>query len=104
MEILDVVKALVLKGHTISMSSDNGQVFFDMNTGAKSHLHIYADAQNNKVVWKARYDNSGEINLDNDVENIIEEIASIVKYQCMCGRDYVNSSWVERFIEYDLNS
>lgn len=98
--IFKLIQALALKGHMITVQSKNGKMFYDMNTGAKSHLHVYAEEQSGKLLWEARYDQSGEMELSDDVEQMVDDITSIVHSKCMCGRDFVNSSWLERFIEY----
>ncbi len=104
LRVVQTMNSLALKGHSITIRSKDGKVFYDMDTMAKSHLHIYAIPVDNKLKWEARYDRAGEIDLETCGENLEEEITNIVFNECLCGKDYVSSAWLERFSEYGLNT
>jgi hypothetical protein len=102
--MLRIVKAmneLAAKGHTITIRSFNGTVVYDMETMAKSHLYIHAYPVNNKLKWEARYDKTGELDLEK-CNNLEEEITRLVFDECMGSQQNASSAWYDRFAEYDL--
>lgn len=102
LRVVQVMNALALKGHSITIRSKDGKVFYDMDTMAKSHLYIYAIPVDNKLAWEARYDKTGEIDLNGVGDDLEEVITNLVHDECMCGKDYASSAWFERFAEYNL--
>lgn len=104
LRVVQTMNSLALKGHSITIMSKDGKVFYDMDTMAKSHLYIYAIPVDNKLMWEARYDRTGEIDLNTVGDNLEEVITALVFNECMCGKDYASSTWFERFTEYGLNT
>lgn len=67
----------------ITLLLEDGVRWYDLNTGMKSQLQIAIIGKD--CVWRGRYERSGTIDDIGDVCRVGGE--------CMCGRDYANSSW-----------
>jgi hypothetical protein len=69
---------------TVSMDKKYG-LMFDMNTMAKSHIHLVMEG--NKWFALMRYDEKHEVE---DVEDL-----KSLGHRAMYGRDYLSADWVE---------
>lgn len=86
----DVVAAAVFRGVSVTLETNvsTGELFYNMNTGAKSHMHIFV--RDEKVIAEMRYGDKEEIN---DFDDLLYAVK-----RCMHGRDYMNSEWVSILI------
>lgn len=75
-----LMERLMQLGLHITMFMENGTVWFDLNTGMKSQLHVRYDENNQILLFKTRYNESGTIEDWNDL--------IYVARRCMCGRDF----------------
>lgn len=98
------IDIIVKAGVQISLSYDTKEhkTYLDLNTGTKSHLHLYLNSDNT-VTFKMRYNTVETINLDHyaDENELVEAIAYLVK-SCMHGRDYINFSWAELMVKLSV--
>lgn len=90
MNILDKMPkpliALMLKeGLTFSIArgADVDGIYLDLNTGMKSHAHLYYE--NDKYILRMRYGTEGVVETLGDVAYWIHD--------CMQGRDFMNGAW-----------
>lgn len=85
MKILELLKDLTKENiwASVHYNEDSDEFFIDLNTHAKSHLHLYE----NGVLVK-RYDRT-EIVFD---ELILRKLCVEFK-DSLCGRDYGNQDW-----------
>lgn len=97
MKIPSVIEELIKKGITVELKhSDEYGLYFDMNTYAKSNLHLVLkpDDEDSFIAY-LRYNESKEVSAD------IHSITYLVK-ECMAGRDYVDHSWSKLMIELGM--
>lgn len=96
---LDVVKALSKIGlNGISLEYDEGKdiLLFNLNTMAKSGLRLSED-----FYVYGRYEYSAKINNNQELEEIIKDLFWEFR-NCLCGRDYYNSEWMEIGVQLGL--
>lgn len=94
MQVIDVVKELTKMGLSdIKLNYDKGRDLFywDLNTGCKSHLHLFED-------WhvEGRYNHSNKFSVV-ELANL-EDILCWLFYEfkgCRYGRDFYNQEWME---------
>lgn len=88
MELKDILVELVKKGLDVSLNFNQVEDIFyiDLNTQAKSHLHLYQDG---KLV--GRY-GSSSIDLNQNIESIIIDLCYEFN-NALCRRTYGNSDW-----------
>ena len=99
MEAFDVVKELVKLGITdieVKYKEDTDMFYYDLKTGAKSHLHFYDDFH-----VEGRYDYSRQLDSDQDIMDVVEELFWEFK-GCIHGRDFYNSQWMELGVKLGL--
>lgn len=91
MEIQDIMKALAKKGISTSMyyNSEKDQCYVDLETRAKSELHLYEDG-----VLRGRYRYEKQIDLIQDIEELITELCHEFNH-ALHGRNYYQEAWVE---------
>jgi len=94
MEVIDVVKALVvggISGIEMCLDRETGEVYYDLKSGAKSHLHLYEG-----FVVKGRYgyENRLDIAEYTTVSDVMGELFLEFK-KCFYGRDFYNPDWME---------
>lgn len=83
----EMVNKLLDNGIVITLSKEDGVVWYDLNTEMKSELLI-AKAEvggDATAVYKKRYGESGEIDTWCDL--------MFTAKQCMHGRDFLHSAW-----------
>ena len=91
MEIQDIMKALAKKGISTSMhyNSEKDQCYVDLETRAKSELHLYEDG-----ILRGRYQYETQINLTQDIEALVTELCHEFN-NALHGRNYCQEAWAE---------
>jgi hypothetical protein len=91
MEIQDIMKALAKKGISTSMhyNSEKDQFYVDLETRAKSELHLYEDG-----ILHGRYQYEKQIDLSQDVELLVTELCHEFN-NALHGRNYCQEAWAE---------
>lgn len=92
MNVSDVVKELCKMGLTgvkFEYDKDQEMFYFDLNTGAKSHLYLYEDFH-----VEGRYNYKSKVHPECGLESILRELYWEFD-NCICGRDYYNYEWKE---------
>jgi len=91
MEIQGIMKALAKKGVSTSMhyNSEKAQCYVDLETRAKSELHLYEDG-----VLCGRYQYEKLIDLNQDIEELITKLCHEFN-QALHGRSYCNGEWAD---------
>ncbi len=97
--MLDVVKQILVEGGDVSVVLVEDELYFDMNSGTKAHLYVATEIVDNKIKYDTRYDNGHMFDIYT-IASAIREITYVVRYECMCGRDFVSSYWMKKFVEY----
>lgn len=94
MQTIDAVKELIRMGLTgikFEYDKTSDLFYYDLNTGAKSHLHLFED-------WhvEGRYNYSNQIEIEEwaTMEHILTRLFWEFK-DCIHGRDYYNTDWME---------
>lgn len=91
MKVQDII--ILLTKHNITLSveydKDRDQIFYNLNTEAKSHLYLYDDG-----TLRGRYKYETVLDLNRDLEDLITELCLEFK-KCLHGRNYYNSFWKE---------
>ncbi len=96
-----LLEKIVDKGIELTLSKDKeGELYFDLNTQAKSHLYLYP-LEDNEVLLKGRYGYSSTIEYYGDFDTFFHDICSEVKH-CLQGRDFMNTNWLEILVEQGL--
>lgn len=90
MEIFEIMKALAKEGISTSMnySLEKEEFYIDLDTRAKSHLHLY---ENGVLLGRCFQE---EIDLTSDIEDLIHYLCINFK-RALWGRNYYNESWVK---------
>ena len=96
----EVIKSLVkrgVRGITVCVSRQ-GDLFYDLNTGAKSHLHLYED-----FTLEGRYDHKYTLDAydTEDIEGILTEVFFCFR-DCLHGRAYYNDDWMKLGVSLGL--
>lgn len=93
------MKVLVKKGISTSIhyNGEKNQFYLDLETGAKSELHLYEDG-----LLVGRYNYEKQINLTQNIEDLVTELCYEFKH-ALCGRDYGQESWVKLCCSKDIN-
>ena len=86
-EFQEMLVDLMRKGLRINMFMEEGVIWFDLNTGMKSHLHIKYDDARQTAEYRARYDTTGVITDWDDLMIVVRE--------CDHGRGFANSTWFD---------
>jgi hypothetical protein len=91
MEIQDIMNALAKKGISTSMhyNSEKDQFYVDLETNAKSELHLYEDG-----ILRGRYQYENQIDLSQDIELLITELCHEFN-NALHGRNYCKEAWAE---------
>lgn len=91
MEIQDIMKALAKKGISTSMhyNSEKDQYYLDLETRAKSELHLYEDE-----ILRGRYQYETQIDLTQDIEALVIELCHEFN-NALHGRNYCQEAWAE---------
>lgn len=94
MQVPEFIEELVKKGIEVTIGfSDKYGIYFDMNTGAKSHCHL---VYNDKNILTA-YMRYGEDETIRDLYDLYWCVKG-----CMYGRDYINSAWAKILVEEEI--
>lgn len=98
MEFFDIVKELVKEGISVEIcyDADREQFFANLNTEAKSHLHLYEN-----LYLRGRYGRKIIIVCEGGSESIISQLCFEFKY-ALCGRDYGNCEWFKLCEKYGI--
>ncbi len=91
MEIQEIMKVLVKDGISTSMhyNSKKDQLYLDLETQAKSDLHLYEDG-----ILRGRYNYEKEIDLNQNIEALITELCYEFN-DALHGRNYYQTAWGE---------
>lgn len=91
MKIQDIMLELAKNGITTSMSydSERKQVYIDLQTDAKSHLHLYEDG-----IIRGRYDYENFINFSQSKEYLILNLCDEFN-DALHGRNYCQKAWAD---------
>jgi hypothetical protein len=84
---------------TIIYDKDKDKFYLDLNTIAKSHLHLYEDG-----ILKGRYNYEKQIDLNDDN---IEQIAIDLCWEfihALHGRDYGSYEWFRLCKQFNINT
>lgn len=89
----DVIECLVEKGITTQIRIDDSfRIYADLNTGAKSHLHLYKDGT---VIGRYGYTNNvfqyGVV-----IQEVIRFLA-LEFVNCLHGRSYYSLEWAKLY-------
>lgn len=76
---------LMRQGLYIEMFMVDGVLWFNMNTGMKSHLHLTYNEKEGFAEYRGRYDATGVITSMDDLESVVRG--------CNYGRGFCNSAW-----------
>ena len=85
-EFDDIILRLVKAGIEITLRCEDTRIIYDLNTGMKSHLHIYWCDQDQAIKCRGRYYHLSTVDT---WDSLLRE----VKY-CMHGRDFANLNWI----------
>ena len=98
MNLKDIMKALGKKNISTSMKYDKSKdlCFLDLETDAKSHLHLYEDS-----IIRGRYEYERSIDLRQDEYELIQELCSEFN-DALHGRGYYQSEWGTLCEEYGI--
>jgi hypothetical protein len=97
--MLDVIKQILVEGGDVSVVLVEDELYFNMNSGTKAHLYVSINIVDNTIRYTTRYDNGHMYNI-HSIADAIEEITYVIRFECMCGRDFVSDYWIKKFIEY----
>lgn len=86
-EFQELLVALMRKGLHIDMFMEKGVLWFNLNTGMKSHLHVKYNEDLQRAEYRARYDTRGVITDWDDLMIVVRE--------CDHGRGFANSTWFD---------
>lgn len=98
-----IIEYLVNKGIdiTISKSKDYG-IYYDLNTGMKSHAHMVFVGMDDCIKIYMRYGEQDSVDLiDKTLDEAIEDLCYIVK-GCLHGRDFMSSNWADLLVELGI--
>lgn len=84
-EFQQMLVDLMKQGLHINMFMEEGTLWFDLNTGMKSHLHLKYNEKEGVAEYRGRYDATGVITDMDDLE--------ITVRGCNHGRGFCNSAW-----------
>lgn len=90
MEILNIMKVLAKYGiiTSIHYNMKKDQFYSDLETRAKSELHLYEDG-----MLRGRYEYEEQIDLTEDIEELITQLCYEFK-NALHGRDYCQDVWL----------
>lgn len=98
-DIFEIQKFLVKKGISVTLnwSRADEQFYLDLNTRAKSGLHLYED-----LTLVGRYDKTKlRINENETIESVGESLCWHF-FDCLHGRNYWNGDWEKLCNEYNI--
>lgn len=98
----NIISFLLKKGIELTLKLDSeDQIYFDLNTKAKSHLYLFPSK--NSLILKGRYDHQTTIDYSDydDFDDIFNQVCFAV-IDCLYGRDYMNTDWVNLLVERNL--
>lgn len=84
-EFQQMLVDLMKQGLEIKMFIRADELWFDLCTGMKSHLHLSYCESIQAARYKARYDKTGIVT---DMDDLLDEVR-----QCNYGRDFSNPVW-----------
>jgi hypothetical protein len=84
----EMIDKMLDNGIEITLKKENGVVWYDLNTGAKSHLWVAKSPNpggDETAISQGRYGHKGSINTWSDLMWEVKD--------CLCGRDYMATNW-----------
>ena len=93
MSFQEMIEELVHRGIEVTLMKVNEHIWYNLNTGMKSHLWIRPGSFGVNF-YEARYDESGTF-------TDLDELFQIAK-NCMHGRDYLHHGWQKVLVEEGL--
>ncbi len=102
MFVLEIAKQILSEGGSVELVVYKGELYFDVKSETKAFLYI-REGEDGSVRYVTRY--SGDENnivYPESVEGAIYDLATIIRQECMCGRDFVSEYWLGKFIGYGL--
>jgi hypothetical protein len=88
-EFQQMLVDLMNQGLRIDMFIEQDTLWFDLNTGMKSHLHITYDEADQIAKFRGRYDKQGVIT---DLDDLLMEVRG-----CDYGRGFASAQWFDIF-------
>lgn len=89
---------------SIKKDQESEEIYFDLNTQAKSWLHLYPNNDNSFTV-RGRYGYETTISYNNseedDFNRVFKELCYEIKH-CLHGRDFMNTDWIETLVEQNV--
>lgn len=93
----EMIDKLLDNGIEITLKKQDGVVWYDLNTGMKSHLWIAKSPDpggDETAIAKGRYGCKGSIDTWSD---LLFEVKG-----CLHGRDFMHSAWKELLVKEDM--
>lgn len=97
-KVQDIMIPLAKKGIETSMKYDTEkkQCYVDLETKAKSELHLYEDG-----ILRGRYQYAKQIDLTKDIEELITELCHEFNH-ALHGRNFCQEGWADLCREKDI--
>lgn len=92
MQVNEIIRALIengIKDITVNLDEEDGVVYYNLNTQAKSHLLLRED-----YVLKGRYDYESKLDPEQDIDEILRDLFWEFR-RCIHGRDFYSADWME---------
>lgn len=80
----ELINSLMSRGIEVTLTIKNGTIWYDLNTGMKSHLRI-AKHDDETFKYEARYTEG--------TEELSWKCLVYLAQHCLCGREYMRSAW-----------
>lgn len=89
--LFEIIKALAVEGinTSIQYDKDRDQIYADLNTMAKSELHLYENG-----IIRGRYEYENQLIFDRYFEDVIIDLCYEFEH-ALHGRDYYNPNWAK---------
>jgi hypothetical protein len=91
MTFQEIISRLLDEKIKITIFKEDGLIWYDLNTGMKSHLYIADDGE---FKYKGRYDKEGEFETFGELLRIVSG--------CRHGRDFANEDWMNLLVKEEL--
>lgn len=93
---IKIIEELVRNRIEVTLKLDNDKLIADLNSLTKSHCYMNLSLSNEcQLVFHLRYDRTLVIDKFVSIEDAIDQILSIILYDCTHGRDFINGAWIE---------
>ena len=91
MTFQEIISRLLDEKISITLFKEDNVVWYDLNTGMKSHLHIADDGE---FKYKGRYNKEGKFETFDDLLSIVSG--------CRYGRDFANANWMDLLVKEEV--